>query len=222
MNGTADQRMHQFAVAEQAVPAGRGEAQGLGHQVITVIEQVAYQDWVIGRCQAGIVHGAGKAGGLALQGRVVHAGEPLAVDLDARILATRLGRAKQRADQAVGALAADTQVDRWIGLADGDLGDHLLDRIDLDRALLEDAPDLLDQLVDDVLIADAVGQVTEQVARYLGKAPLGLALGFTRGAEQQPQVERQHLGQVVMGLFGGYQRMQVVALGHRHQAQLTQ
>ena len=70
--------------------------------------------------------------------------------------------------EAVRTLAAGAQVDLGVGLTQGDLGDHLLDRIDLDRALLQDPPDLADQLVDDVCIADALGQVLKQLAGNLG------------------------------------------------------
>ena len=97
-------------------------------------------------------------------------------------------------------------------MAQCDLSDHLFNGIDLNGALLEDAPNLINQLVDHILIADALGQVLEELAGYIRQAPLSFSLGFAGRIKEQPQVNRHYLGEVVVRLLLGNKGVGVSAL----------
>ena len=94
------------------------------------------------------MHSPCEAGGLVLQRAGIHAEEALVVNLNAGVLAACLGGAVEAAYQPVRTLATDAQVDIRVGLADCNLGNHLLDTVYLYGALLQYAPDFLDQFID--------------------------------------------------------------------------
>ncbi len=118
-------------------------------------------------------------------------------------------------------MATRAEVDVGSVPEDRDLGDHLLDGVDLDGALLQDAPDLVDQLRHDVLVADAVRDVAHDGAADLAQAALAFTLGLARRAEQQAEVQGQHLGEVVLGGLRGKALVQVVPDGDGQHAQFA-
>ncbi|PQM47689.1 hypothetical protein C1Y40_02100 [Mycobacterium talmoniae] len=221
VHGRGDQGVHQVVVAQQAVAPGAGQAQRLAEQVVALFGQEAQQHRVIRRHQPGVVHRAREPSRLVLQAGFVHRLQPAAVDLDAGVLPAGLGGAVQAGDQPVHPQPTVAQVDVRVAAGDRDLGDHRLDLVDLDGPLPQDPPDLVDQAVQHAVVADLVDQVPEQVPGHGGHPALQFAFGLGRRGEQQRQVDRQHLGQVVAGLLGGDQRVQVVAVGDRGQPQLA-
>ena len=88
-----------------------------------------------------------------------------------------------------------------VGPAQSDLRDHPAHVRHLDWSLFEDPPDFLDQTVNHMFVADVVGHILNNSLADQCQLAL-LPLGLTGHTEQQAQVDGQHLGQVVMGLFG--------------------
>ncbi len=176
---------------------------------------------MIGRNQTGIVHGSGKTRRLVLQCAGVHRLKALLIHLQARILAAGLGGTKQAADQSVGALPADTQLDGRIDLTDRNLGDHALDAVHLNGPLLQNPPDFLNQLVDDVFVANPLRQVSVQRSGNQRETPLLLSLRLAGRPKEQLQVNGQHLGQIMMGLLRGHTRVLIIAQGNGEQTQLA-
>jgi len=100
----------------------------------------------------------GKAGCLGLQGHLVHGRQPFLIGVQPRILAACPGRAKQAADQTI--RSGTGQGNFRVILAGSDAGNHLLHRPGFDRALLEHTPDLINQFIDYLLIANMACQMT--------------------------------------------------------------
>ena len=216
-----DQRVDQILVAEQGIAAGGAQPQGRAYQLGGLGHGEAQEHRLIRRHQTGVVHRAGEAVGLLLQGLAVHARQALGIHLQPRILHGRLGGSEQGAHQTVRA-AAVGYGDRRVVQAGGDLRDHRFKVVHPYRPLGQNPPDLLDQPVDDVVVTDARHQQLQHAAHGHRHAPLAHANRFAAGLEQQIQVQRQHLGQIMVRLFGGQGFMGQLALGHRQQAKFAE
>ncbi len=151
--------------------------------MITMPLQVPDQYRMVRRHQASIVHGPGEAGSLILQGTGVHGFKTFEVNADTGVFPTRLGSPIQAADQSVGALAAGTQFDVRVSATDRDLSNHLLDAFDLNRSLLKNPPDFINQLINDMLITDALSQMLDDGPADNSEAPLGFTLFLTGSAK---------------------------------------
>ena len=77
-------------------------------------------------------------------------------------------------------MSALAQIDVRILLTNGNLSHHLFNMIHLNRALLQNTPDLINQLLDNMLITDALSQILQQITTDLRQTALGFTLGFRR------------------------------------------
>ena len=87
--------------------------------------------------------------------------------------------------------------------------------------MLQDSPDLFDELVNDMLIANLGGNMLHHRAADECQFAL-FPFGFARLTKQQVQVDGQHLRQVVMRLLRGKRLMLILAPGNRQQPQFTE
>ena len=160
MDGLSDQLIDQGLIAAQNIQPGAAQAQGMGNQlVLVVVQQPAQKNRMIVRHQPRVMHGPGKPVGFLLESGQIHYPQPVAIDLQPRIVQTGLGGAKQGGDQPVGPQPGLTDIPSLLGQGQGDLGDHGLDMIDLDGPLGQDPPDFLDQAAQDILKADMLQQI---------------------------------------------------------------
>ena len=216
-----DQRVHQVLIAGEGFAAGAAEPQGGREQLRRLFQREAKKHRMVRRGETRIVHGAREAAGLLLQRRGVHGAETFAVDLQARVLDGRLRGPEYRADQAIGAACIGDR-DLRVVQAGRDLGGHRLEMIHAHRALGEDTPDLLDQAVEDVVIADALDEQLQDGPHRLGHATQTHAQGLASGFEQHIEIECEDLREVVMGLLRSDGGMAVARLGHGEEPQLAE
>ncbi|WP_245584649.1 hypothetical protein [Salipiger mucosus] len=214
-----DQLLDQAAIVAPAVEPRGAQTQRLGHQRAgSIVDRPDQEGGVVVGDEPGVVHGAGKAHRLARKARLVARFQPRDVGLEAGVVERACRRPEQRAHEALGPGACAAQRAALLVKRDGDLRDHVLDRADLHRALLEDAPDLGHQHAQHVGQAHALGDEAQQPVARL--APLAqLAAGLVRHVEDMPQVQRQHLRQVVARALGVKVLVPRIAGGDRQEAQ---
>ena len=156
-----------------------------------------------------------------MQGHGVHGLQPFLVNRNARIFAARLCWPVKARNQTLRTLTRTTEIHIGINAAQCNLGNHLPYAADLDRSLLQYAPDLFNQLIDDMLIADLGGNMLYHRAADQCQLAL-LPLGFACFTKQHVQVDGQYLGQVVMRLFRRHRLMQVFTARDRQQTQFAE
>ena len=169
------------------------------------------------------MHGLGKGDGFLHQGGIVHVRQSFGIDFKTGVFTATFGGAEYGVDQLQGVVADFSAQGVGFFQADGNLGHHVLDALNLHRALLQNPPDFGHQVLQQVFISQMLEQVVIQVlhgmAELIGPQPVALLQVIT---DHQVQVHRHHLGEEIMGMFRRDRSVDVVAFGDRQQANLTQ
>ncbi len=220
-DGVVYQPVDQMTVAVQGINAGDAQPQRNRNQIVPALADKTQKGGLVSRDQPGGAHGRAKVGGFGLESGLVHAGKPLVVNLQAGIFPTALGGTKQGRDQACGVVAGGG-MQLGIQQAFGDLADHFLDAVGLDRPLRQQAFDLAYQTGENALVAQVFQQKLVQRQHNSAQRLRAFAVGFVHLARQQVKVQRHDLGQEVAGLFGGDAGVEIVTRGNGQHADLTE